>query len=170
MRIRKVEKHDLLQVAKVQVDSNRSTYAGIMPKDYLEGLTYAGKASEWGEKLFSSESTEFMHVAETDDDSIVGYASASTGKTHAVYDRELTSFYILQEFQHRGIGRLLFKAILDNYINEGVNSMFLWTLQDNPNRAFYKHLGGSIVDRRIITRGDKELEQIAFAWGNIKSV
>ena len=40
MIIREVNKNDLLSIGKVQVESNRSTYVGIMPKNYLNNLSY----------------------------------------------------------------------------------------------------------------------------------
>jgi hypothetical protein len=45
--------------------------------------------------------------------------------------------------------------------------MILWTLQANPSWLFYEHLGGKVVDKRIIDRGGKSLQQIAYAWEDI---
>lgn len=170
MIIRQANKGDLLSIGKVQVDSNRSTYVGIMPEDYLNNLSYESKASEWEEKLFSEKSTQFMYVAEDDDSNIVGFASGSLVKTNDLFEREIYSIYILKEFQRKGIGRLLIKAIIKKFIESNVSSMILWTLQDNPSRLFYEHLGGKIVDKRIIDRGGKELQQIAYAWENITCI
>ncbi|MDP4182131.1 MAG: GNAT family N-acetyltransferase [Bacillota bacterium] len=170
MVIREANRQDLFSIAKVQVDSNRSTYIGIMPERYLEGLTYESKVNEWDKRLFDNKRTEFMFVAETDNKNIVGFASASLDETNDIYERELYSIYILKEFQRIGIGKLLIKAIVERYIEEGVRSLILWTLQDNPSRFFYEHLGGSIVDKRIINRGGKELQQIAYAWEDITSM
>lgn len=170
MIIRQANKSDLLSIGKVQVDSNRSTYVGIMPEDYLNNLSYESKASEWEEKLFSEKSTQFMYVAEDDYSNIVGFASGSLVKTNDLFEREIYSIYILKKFQRKGIGRLLIKAIIKKFIESNVSSMILWTLQDNPSRLFYGHLGGKIVAKRIIDRGGKELQQIAYAWENITCI
>ncbi len=170
MILREANKDDLLSIGKVQVDSNRSTYVGIMPEDYLNNLSYESKASEWDEKLFNEKSTQFMYVAENDDSNIVGFASGSLVRTNDLFEREIYSIYILKEFQRKGIGRLLIKAIIKKFIESNVSSMILWTLQDNPSRLFYEHLGGKIVDKRIIDRGGKELQQIAYAWENITCI
>ncbi len=167
MTIREANKQDLFSIARVQVDSNRSSYKGIMPEHYLEGLTYESKAIEWDKRLFDNKATELMFVAETDNKNIVGFAAISLVETNNAYERELYSIYILKEFQRIGIGKLLFKAIIERYIKNNVKSMMLWTLQDNPSRAFYEQLGGNIVDKRIINRGGKELQQIAYAWEDI---
>ena len=170
MIIREANRQDLCSIAKVQVDSNRSTYIGIMPEDYLNRLSYESKANEWDERLFNKKSTKFMYVAETGNANIVGFVSASLVRNNDIYERELCSIYILKEFQRKGIGQLLIKAIIAKYTKNNVSSMILWTLKDNPSRLFYEHLGGRIVDKRIIHRGVKELQQIAYAWEDITSI
>lgn len=170
MILREATKDDLISIGKVQVDSNRSTYVGIMPEDYLKNLSYEDKANEWNEKLFNEKCTQFMYVVETDDANIIGFASASLVGTNNLFERELYSIYILKEFHRNGIGRLLIKAIVTKFIESDVRSMILWTLQDNPSRLFYKHLVGNIVDKRIIDRGGKKLLQIAYAWEDITCI
>jgi len=170
MILRDANKEDLLAIAKVQVDSNRSSYIGIMPEGYLNNLSYGSKASEWDEKLFNEKSTQFMYVVETGNGNIVAFASASLVRTNDLFERELYSIYILKEFQRKGIGRLLIKAIITKFTESNIRSMILWTLQDNPSRLFYKRLGGKVVDKRIIDRGGKELQQIAYAWEDITCI
>jgi L-amino acid N-acyltransferase YncA len=118
MIIRQANKEDLLSVGKVQVSSNHSTYIGIMPEDYLTNMSYENKASEWEEKLFSERSTQFMYVAENDDKNIVGYAAGSLVRTNDLFEREISSIYILKEFQCKGIGKLLIKAMVTNFIEQ----------------------------------------------------
>jgi L-amino acid N-acyltransferase YncA len=168
--IRETNEKDLLSIGKVQVESNRSTYKGIMPENYLNNLSYKSKASEWKEKLFSDKRTHFMYVAENDDSNIVGFASGSSFRTNDLFEREIYSIYILEEFQRKGIGKLLVDAIIKNYIESNVRSMILWTIKDNPSRLFYKKLGGKIVDKRLIDRGGKELQQIAYAWEDVRNI
>lgn len=141
-----------------------------MPEDYLNSLSYESKANEWDKRLFDKKSKEFMYVAETDSADIVGFVSASLVRSNDIYERELCSIYILREFQRKGVGQLLIKAIIANYTENNVSSMILWTLKDNPSRIFYEHLGGRIVDKRIIHRRGKELQQIAYAWEDITSI
>lgn len=170
MNIREVTKKDLLSIGKVQVKSNRSTYQGIMPEDYLNNLSYESEAIKWEEKLFSERCTQFMYLAESDDANIVGFVAGSLDRTNNLFEREIYSIYILKEFHHKGIGKLLIQAMVRKFIENNINSMILWTLEDNPSRLFYEHLGGKIVDKRLIARGEKELSQIAYAWEDINSI
>ena len=76
MLIRKANEGDIFSIGRVQVESNRSTYVGIMPGDYLNSLSY----------------------------------------------------------------------------ESNVNSIILWTLQDNPSRLFYKKLGGKFYFKNYLRR------------------
>jgi len=167
MIIRKPTKKDLFSIAKVQISSNRSTYKGIMCENYLNNLSCESISKEWDEKLFEKNNKEFMYVAETDCANIVGFASGSLIKTNNLFELEVTKIYILKDFQSKGIGKLLMKAIITKFAKEDVKSMILWTLEDNPSRFFYEYLGGKIVDQRSIFRGGTELQQIAYAWEDI---
>ncbi len=137
----------------------------------MNNLSYKSKFIEWQEKLFNEKSTQFIYVAENDDSNIVGFASGSLVRTNDLFEREIYSIYLLKEFQRKGIGKLLIEAVIRKFIESNVSSMILWTLQDNnSSRLFYKKLGGKIVDKRLIDRGGKELQQIAYAWEDISRI
>jgi len=170
MIIREAQKEDSLSIAKVQVDSNRTTYKGIMTEDYLNSLSYESKANDWDVKLFHEDSKEFAYVAEADNAQIVGFATVSLIRTHDLFEREIYTIYILKEFQRKGIGKQLIQAIITQFIENNIKTIILWTLLDNPARLFYEHLGGEIVDKRIIQRGGKELQQVAYGWQDITQI
>ena len=48
MNIRAAHTTDALAIAQVQVDSWRTTYAGIVPADYLASLSYEQQGKFWG--------------------------------------------------------------------------------------------------------------------------
>lgn len=167
MIIREAKKEDLLAIAKVHVDSNRTTYKGIMSEEYLAGLCYDNKADSWNKRLFGENSAEFMYVAEDDAGNIVGFASASLIRTHALYERELYAIYILEEYQRKGIGRLLVRAIGTKLWEDNVRFMILWTLHDGPASRFYEHLGGRVVDEATVSKGGAGLRINAYVWEDI---
>ncbi|MHC0551926.1 hypothetical protein [Salinicoccus sp. CNSTN-B1] len=47
MNIRKAHLKDAEGVARVHVDSWRTTYGGIIPDDYLNGLSYEQRTELW---------------------------------------------------------------------------------------------------------------------------
>lgn len=65
---------DALAIARVHVDSWRSTYAGIVPQDFLDGLSYERRAEVWRRSLTNPESQSVMVVAEDETGRIIGFA------------------------------------------------------------------------------------------------
>ena len=57
----------------------------------------------------------------------------------------LSSLYILPEYQGRGIGTLLIKAVLDGAFQEGL-PVRLRVLKVNPARRLYERLGFTVVE------------------------
>ena len=51
MRIRDAHLKDAAAIARVQVESWRTTCTGIVPADYLANLSYEGQARVWGDHL-----------------------------------------------------------------------------------------------------------------------
>ena len=53
--IRRATIHDASGIAKVHVDSWRTTYTGIVPQEYLDSLDYAARTELWKRQLTESE-------------------------------------------------------------------------------------------------------------------
>lgn len=167
MNIRKAAESDLLSVAEVQIASNRTTYKEIMPFEYLMNLSAASIAESWNERLFSNNSQEFMYIAESDEGTVVGFIAGRIANDSNSANGEITSFYIIEEFQKKGIGSSLLKSAAQ-YMNEkSIQAVALWTLEQNPSRYFYEHLGGQFSGSRIIDRGGKKLAQVSYLWKDI---
>lgn len=157
---------DCSGIARVQVESNRTTYRGIMPDDYLDGLSVEDKTSSWMKRLFGEKNDQTALVAMVDK-VIVGFICGSTVQTDPDYQREIHALYILEQFQGRGIGRELMTQQVTHYLSQDIQSMMLWTLYDNKSKHFYEKLGGVLIKERTIDRGGKDLRSIAYGWRNI---
>ena len=58
----------------------------------------------------------------------------------------LQSLYILEEYQHQGIGKFAFKFINKYCEENGANSFICHCVPDNKNaRLFYEKMGGKII-------------------------
>lgn len=51
MRVRAANPSDAHPIARVHVDTWRTTYTGIVPAEYLAGLSYRDRESRWEEIL-----------------------------------------------------------------------------------------------------------------------
>ena len=160
---------DAASMARVHVDSWRSTYAGIIPAEYLAGLSYRNRESLWKELLTADRPGMSYFVAETEGGNIVGFAGAGPEREDdRVYRSEVYAIYILEEYQRVGLGRRLFSSVTQRLLADGFNSMLLWVLEDNrPACRFYESLGGEQVSRKTITIGGVDLVEVSYGWREV---
>jgi ribosomal protein S18 acetylase RimI-like enzyme len=172
MQIRAARIEDSAGIARVQVDSYRTAYAGILPPAYLAHFTYKEQEQDWRD-LLSSEQHDSLCVAETDAGEIVGYALGRPGQsTIAPYESELVALHVRHSYQRQGIGRQLVTAIAERLRQQACSSLMLWVLAENPSRLFYERLGGQLVGRQTIRLGEGNVSavEVAYGWSNIESL
>jgi len=165
-RIRRATCDDVRDIARVHIDSWRSTYAGILPDEFLANLTYERREVSWRRDLCEEpDEHELILVAADQTGQIVGFASGGPEHEHDPdYTGELYRLYLLAEHQRRGIGRRLVEAIAQHLIEQGMPSMMLWVMADNPARAFYEQLGGVPIRTREWEVMGRPLGVVAYGW------
>jgi GNAT superfamily N-acetyltransferase len=168
MQIRGATVEDSAGIAKVQVDSYRSAYAGIFTPDYLEAFTYKEQEQDWRDWMVENPN-DILYVAESDKGGILAYALARSGETRITgYDSELIALHVRAKSQRMGIGRLMLWTAAKELRRAKCDSMMLWTLEANPSCAFYEHLGATLLDVRKECGGQPV--EIAYGWANVESV
>lgn len=167
--IRRAIFDDAAAIAHVHVSSWRSTYAGIVPDEFLRSLDVDARAARWSENLAAQSSIPF--VAE-DAAKIVGFACG--GKLREPidgFDAELFAIYLLHGHQGKGIGRRLTRTLIEALRSAGFTSMAVWVLAQNPAVEFYKRLGAvpiaSPIACKTIEIGGAQLEEIALGWPDL---
>jgi GNAT superfamily N-acetyltransferase len=156
---------DAAAIARVHVDSWRTTYRGLVSEDFLAALSYERREHMWHDILAPSHGSTFVYVAEDPWGQVVGFASGGPERSgHPLYTGELYAIYILQDHQRRGIGRRLLVAIVRRLIQAGMASLLVWVLSDNPARRFYETLGGQYVFDKQVSIGDAQLVEVAYGW------
>ncbi|MGH2458841.1 MAG: GNAT family N-acetyltransferase [Chloroflexota bacterium] len=169
MRCRDAACSDAASIARIHVDSWRTTYRGVIPDDVLARLSYAARQAEWESGLCHPDGAQIVFVAEDPDDGIVGFACGGPERTgDPLYQGELYAIYILESHQRRGIGQELTRRVAGRLIEAGLTGMQVWVLVDNPSRGFYEKLGGLTVRTRNITFGNAQLEEVAYGWRNLR--
>jgi GNAT superfamily N-acetyltransferase len=165
MRIRTATIADVAAIARVHVESWRTTYKGILPDDYLADLGYEQREPLWRRILSKPGRQRLVYVAEDSPGNIVGFASGGRERSgDPVYTGELYAIYLLEGWQRQGIGRQLAVAVVRRLIQRGLRSLLIWVLAQNPSRRFYEALGGRQVREKLETRGDVQLVEIAYGW------
>ena len=171
--IREARIEDAGRIAKVHVDTWRTTYRGIVPDARLDSMSCEGVEPRWLSRLIETEMNVFHLVAENESGEIVGFASAGPPqKERPPYKGELHAIYLLKEYQGKGIGRLLMQTACRRLHEMGLEPMLLWVFTENhPSRAFYERMGGKLLSiTNTLTIGGKDLEEVAYGWENLGNV
>jgi hypothetical protein len=181
--IRRARPDDARAIAAVHVEAWRSAYAGILPENFLAGLSVARLAAEYARGMLVRRDGHAVFVAvaegaERPGDApgarpvVVGFASGGRARRALgeVALGEVETLYLLDDFRERGIGRRLMRAMAAHLAAIGCGGAMLWVLSDNPSLWFYRHLGGKPVARETITVGGQPVEQTAVLWEPIGSL
>lgn len=169
MLIREATERDAAAIARVQVDSWRTTYTGIVLDSYIASLTYSSREERWQQFLAASDE-HFAFVADAGN-KIVGFASGGVNRDDdKIFQGELYAIYLLEQYQRRGVGRLLVKAVAGRLLRNDMSSMKVWVLAENPFRAFYEALGGKYVSEKEIVIGGASLLEVAYGWNKLNAL
>ena len=172
MIVREATNIDVPAIAKVHVDSWRTTYKGILSDDVLKNLSYEKRENNWYQILNNaSKDGNFTYVAENDSHHIIGFANGGIERTgNLIYHGELNAIYILKSYQKQGIGRELVQKVAQRLGQMKICSMLVWVLADNPASKFHELLGGQQVSEKEIERGSSKLIEIAYGWTDISNL
>ncbi len=166
MEIRTARPNDVPEIAKVHVDSWRTTYRDVLPKSYLSDLSYDSRETMWG-GAFGAESTTFLIVAE-DKGEIAGFAAGGAARQDTpeaqTYSGELYAVYMSESFQRRGLGRRLVAAVAEELISREHSNMITWVLEDNAACRFYERIGGEFLGSKTVEIADMSLRAVAYGW------
>ncbi|WP_155593990.1 GNAT family N-acetyltransferase [Lysinibacillus cavernae] len=169
MIIRKAKLSDAKEIAKVHVDSWKTTYKNIMPAEYLEKLSYEQRTKLWIGNI--SKVDNYVYVAENGDGEVIGFTDGGKRAENEIEGSgDLTSIYILEQFQGQGIGNKLVNKLFTKLKALGYEKIFVEVLDDNKSKFFYEKLGARLEKSEKIKIGDKDLDLLIYVWGNIDSV
>lgn len=169
-QIRNATLKDCSGIAKTQVDSYRTAYAGLFPIAYLEHFTYEEQEQDWIE-LLSSDTNDILLVAISEENQVIGYVLArAQPDIFPGFDAEIIAMHVRQPFQKKGVG----KALLDNAIKglktSDCKSVMLWTLRENRARQWYEKLGGQLIGEKNYEVDDWTINEVAYGWKEIATL
>lgn len=167
MNIRKAVFNDARGIAKVHVDSWLTTYKDIVPKAYLESLSYEQRTKLWESNM----EKQNVYVAENGQGRIVGFSvgGKKAAKDYHAYAGELYAIYILESEQGKGNGRLLVQPVVNELLEQNIHSMIVLVLEDNPSKHFYERLGASQIDMQEIKIGGTVVNELVYGWDDLDS-
>lgn len=163
--VRNAEAKDADAIAKVQVDTWRSTYAEIVPSEVLDSLSHKQRLEYWSGIIAREGVERIFLVAEDQENGVVGFCICGANRDQdSEFVSELYAIYVLEKHQSQGIGRTLFEKCKKWSIGREMTSMIVWVLKDNPYRRFYETVGGEVVSERMFSIGETELPEVGYGW------
>ena len=169
MRIRRAVLSDAPGIARVDVDSWRSTYIGLVPDDVLSSYDYSER--ERARRIGIADESTITFVAEHKTDGIVGFLSGGPARIDDMpYASELYAIYLLEQYQRQGIGRRLVSELCAWLLTQDITSMYTWVLDKNPSRRFYESLGGIEFRSETMAIGGRDVVEVAYGWNDISSL
>jgi L-amino acid N-acyltransferase YncA len=148
--VRAAKEQDASAIAHVHVQNWLTTYAGIVPDDYLASLNEAERVLVWRDWLTRDIQ---VYVAEQDGE-VVGFVS---GARYVSRCRD-TMLSCLQSIcsigpQGRGLGTALLRKLAESLGAKGFKAMTVWVLERNAAIHFYEKPGAALVNAKEIEIG-----------------
>lgn len=164
--VREAKLEDIKDIAKVHVDSWRTTYHEIIPIDYLNSLNYKEFEDKW-----KSRSLKGVFVAQDEMDSVFGFASFGPIRSEQEgYDGELYAIYLLEERQRQGAGRALLAKGAEFLLQHGFSSMFVWVIEQNPSIIFYQAYSPERVAEDNFEIAGVRLKEVGLGWPDLSAL
>lgn len=167
--IRRATLEDAEALASVHETTWRETYNGLLSEQMLDALTANARAAAW-RRMLTGESGHLSttYVAERAG-RIVAFGSCGEQRNpdfaRSGYPGEFTAVYVLKSDQRRGLGTRLMRAMMDDLAGRGLAGFTLWVPRENiPARSLYEQLGGKLIGRREVARGNGKLMEVAYGW------
>lgn len=163
-------KKDLPEINEVYLQTMLESYQGLVPQKYLDSLS-----GKWLDESFQQPFEKdgyYVFIARNPKRKIVGFIEVE--KLKEVYgldvDAKLVSFYILPEYQRKGIGSNFFEFVLTQLITQNINSIILEALEVSPFKEFYAKNGGKMVGFSSIELAGEEFKGLAFYWEDLSEI
>jgi GNAT superfamily N-acetyltransferase len=159
-------------IARVLVDGWQTTYAGLLPADFLASFTYDQHDTGTRQHLASLPETSAVFVAVENNVDIVGVAHIrESADSPAGFRAELDALNVLPPSQGRGVGSRLLVTVMRWLKERDHRSMSLWVLRDNPYRRFYDRAGGIVLaTEKQDEIGGSNVTSVAYGWQNLEAL
>lgn len=159
MEIRYITKDDnLLEISQIYELSWKYAYKGIIPQDYLDGIS----EGQWVKNISKFGRSSLVLIEHK---KIIGTASfcKSRWKEYSDYG-ELVSIYFLPEYIGKGYGRILLEKCINELKQYGFSKMLLWVLEDNDRARNFYEKNGFFCSKVFMNNniGGKEIKEVMY--------
>ncbi|MFC0864657.1 GNAT family N-acetyltransferase [Sphaerimonospora cavernae] len=142
VHVRDMTEHDIRAVSTLRVTGWQTAYRGIIPDDYLDGLSVEADAERRG-RLFLQDS-RIQNLVVEDDQGVTGWGALGPCRDDdaADTDGEIYALYVAPARIGTGVGRALMAELVGRAEKSGFTALTLWVLAENHRaRRFYERAG-----------------------------
>jgi ribosomal protein S18 acetylase RimI-like enzyme len=150
--IRAASTLDAEAIGELHRASWQAAYRGIVPDEFLDGISLESRVVRWRQLLSASESPLSETVVAVDHDTVVGVCrSGPRRQPEAGSIGEVYALHVEPRSWRRGIGTMLLDRTLRRLAGRGFTGGVLWVLRDNWNaRHFYEAQGWSATGEEMV--------------------
>jgi GNAT superfamily N-acetyltransferase len=168
--VREVVPSDADALAHVLITGIHTTFEGIVPDRCLR-FTETESAANWKRTLTEGlDEGDFMFVLQTEAGIVMGYAWGGPSGDDTLYQGELKQLVILPAYQGQGYGRLLVRRVATRLAQQGIHSLRVEVLRDNPNRPFYERLGAQFISERPHNWDGVIMPMYTYGWKDTQTL
>ena len=166
IEIKKPDIQNAGKIVKVNMDTWKTSYRGIISDDYLDSLNSLDEKRI--ERCMKQIQDNNPYLIALIDGEIVGMLSYGKSRVDKHKESgEINAIYVLKEYQGNGIGKKLFLEAIKYLINKNYNSMIIGCLEGNTSNNFYIKMGGKVDYKTECTIGGKTYIENIFYFDNI---
>lgn len=159
MEIRKVKANDDFEaIGNIYSCSWKIAYRGMISQDYLNELS----GNQWSSVLRDSAYDSYVIM---EGEKYVGTSSICAARDEKMAGwGEIISIYLLPEYFGKGYAKQLLDCALNDLLEKGYQSIYLWVLDKNIRaQKFYEKHGFKFNgDSAAITIGGQELAEVRY--------
>jgi ribosomal protein S18 acetylase RimI-like enzyme len=166
--IRQARLQDARAIGRVEVETWRSTYPGMLSNRVLLAMSEERQTASWAGFLRHRPGDVFVAQGPS---GVVGFGNCGPQRDGSFgYAGEVYTLYVTPDAQGAGLGRQLLLALFARLLYCGHRSALVWVLRANPARFFYERLGGKLVLHRPIPVGGETVEAVAYGWSDLRAL
>ena len=151
-------------IGRVQVETWRVAYRGLMPDEAIAGFDVEARQRLWREGLAREPRPgSATFVAELDGE-VVGFASVGRSRDdETANEGELYAIYLDPSCWDRGIGRALLERAEESMRAFGFERAVLWVMEGNQRgERFYRAAGWESDGRKVDTFQGAEVAELRY--------
>jgi GNAT superfamily N-acetyltransferase len=166
MNVRPATVEDADAIGRVQVETWRAAYQGLMPDEAVARFDVEERRRMWREGLGREPRPgSATFVAELEGE-VVGFASVGAARDEddaEVTTGELYAIYLHPTCWDRGIGRALLERAEESMRSSGFTLAILWVLEGNERgERFYRAAGWKPDGRKLDTFQGAEITELRY--------